>query len=476
MKSHAVFLIDEEMIKFLQVSIRNKKIVTGVDVVDIKGQSDAQISQSLKSFLKQQTYRFTQSRVSIVVPRSRVILRLMTFPSLDPEEIRSMLNLQIGSSIPYSREEIELDFHIISRTKDGYANVVVVVIPQEIAVRYARIFTDANIKVEGMTVSSIGLWLFCQQQNLFLDKSTAIIDIDKNHSEILIADKGQWYLSRELPLGFGQIEENASEEMLRQWDLTLTNSGNKCLDNLEFIYVGNTDKQSQSLESGLTKRDHRVSVKGLILTKILVTARGLRWPKIFIEEGGSFISLAGIALSSQLPPVNLMPKSVQKIQHRKQFQRQLLVLVFWVMAALLALAAVLGQGTIRKNLILAQLDQELDVAKQEAFNVESQWKKIQDIENMIKNRLIFSKLASSIYHLLPSGIYLSNINISSGVSLALQGVASNSSDINQFQKSMVASPYFFNVSLDYVNKRVTSQGELDYFKITATLKNVSGHS
>ena len=65
-----------------------------------------------------------------------------------------------------------------------------------------------------------------------------------------------------------------------------------------------------------------------------------------------------------------------------------------------------------------------------------------------------------------------SINISNGDTLSLQGVSSSSVEINQFQKYMVDSQIFSNVRLDYVNKRITQQGEVDYFKITCTLKSV----
>jgi hypothetical protein len=64
-----------------------------------------------------------------------------------------------------------------------------------------------------------------------------------------------------------------------------------------------------------------------------------------------------------------------------------------------------------------------------------------------------------------------SVTISDGNTLSLQGVSTNSVAINQFQKGMVDSKNFTNVSLDYVNKRVTSQGEIDYFKITCALKS-----
>ena len=73
----------------------------------------------------------------------------MVFPSQKQDEIRSMIDLQVGSRIPYSREEVEIDFQILSKTADGYSKVAVVIIPQEIAMRYWKIFSDAKIPVHG---------------------------------------------------------------------------------------------------------------------------------------------------------------------------------------------------------------------------------------------------------------------------------------------------------------------------------------
>ena len=116
----------------------------------------------------------------------------------------------------------------------------------------------------------------------------------------------------------------------------------------------------------------------------------------------------------------------------------------------------------------------LRATKHDALSVENQLKRIYDIERMIKNRLIFSDLARDIYRLLPTHVYLVDITISNSNILSLEGMSLNSVEINQFQKDMVNSSSFSNVNLDYVNKRVTQQGEVDYFKITSTLKSVNG--
>ena len=60
-----------------------------------------------------------------------------------------MIDLQVGSRIPYNREEVEIDFQILSKTADGYSKVAVVIIPQELAMRYWKIFSDAKVPVDG---------------------------------------------------------------------------------------------------------------------------------------------------------------------------------------------------------------------------------------------------------------------------------------------------------------------------------------
>ena len=192
------------------------------------------------------------------------------------------------------------------------------------------------------------------------------------------------------------------------------------------------------------------------------------------DEGVSVAALAGFAFNPETPPIDLIPRAVRQAQEQRVNQRQLLVLGIWVAAALISLVLALGMGFFRKNAQLSNLEDQLRDTKRAAREVQGQLQKVYDIEGIIKNRLIFSDLARDIYRLLPTQVYLVNITISDGNTLSLQGVSSNSVEINQFQKDMVYSPIFSNVSLDYVNKRVTQQGEVDYFKITCVLKSVSG--
>ncbi len=235
---------------------------------------------------------------------------------------------------------------------------------------------------------------------------------------------------------------------------------------METVYLASTANRAYALGIEMAKMQNDLTIKEILLTQTLGLARGVQWPMAMTDDGVSVASLAGIAFSQEPPPIDLIPRAVKQAQEQRVYQRQLVILGIWITAALISLGLALGMGFFKKNVQLARLEDQLHDTKRDALKVEAQLRKTYDIEGMIKGRLIFSDLAQEIYRLLPVQVYLVSITISDGDTLSLQGVSSNSVEINQFQKDMVDSPRFSNVSLDYVNKRVTQQGEVDYFKIT----------
>ena len=296
-----------------------------------------------------------------------------------------------------------------------------------------------------------------------------------DHSEVCLCYKTHWLASREIPIGFDQMHKGGYVEFLKQWESTQNNAGGeKLIEPVGPVYLVSSANKSNLLGVEMAKLQNELTIKEIFLTQSLAVAHGLQWPKSIIEDGVSVASLAGIAFSSDAPAIDLIPRAVKQAQVQRAYQRQLVILSVWGVAAMISLGLALGMGYFRKNVLLSQLEDQLRATKHEALTVENKLKTVYDIERMIKNRLIFSDLARDIYRLLPPHVYLVDITISNGNVLSLEGMSLNSVEINQFQKDMVNSSSFSNVNLDYVNKRITQQGEVDYFKITSTLKSVNG--
>ncbi len=475
MKFNSVFHIGEGTIKFLQASVGLKKALTGVEAIAIDNQDDAQISRTLIQFIKDKKINIAENRVTVLIPRSRAILRYMVFPSQNQDEIRSMVDLQIGSRIPYAREEVEVDFQILSKTADGYSKVAVVIIPQEIVMRYWKIFSDAKIPVHGITITSIGLWLLYQQQPGASEKPSAIIDLDSHHSEICLCQKSHWLNSREIPIGFTQISNEGNEEMIKQWELTQVSTiGEKISGAVEEVYLACSLDRVDELAAEMAKAQSELSIKKMIVTQSLSLPRGLQWPPSIAQDGASIASLAGIAFNAGVVPIDLIPRSVRQAQAKQAYQHQLIILGAWAAAALISLILASGMGFFKKNMQLARLQDELRTTQRESVAVEKQLKEMNEIESAINSRLIFSDLAAAIDRLLPAHAYLVSITVGEANSVSLEGMSFNPAEINEFQNGLVRSKNFSNVTLNYVNKRVTQQGEVNYFKITCTFKPVRG--
>ncbi|MDE2027535.1 MAG: pilus assembly protein PilM [Candidatus Omnitrophica bacterium] len=474
MKSNIAFYINEKTVKFLQVALPQNE-VTDVEVIHVDGQNDVQISETLSSFVRSQKLNLAESRVTVVIPRSRAILRSMVLPSHDEDEIRAMIDLQIGGQIPYAREEVDLDFQVLSKTQYGHSKVAVIVIPQEIATRYWRIFDEARIPVSGITISSVGLWLLFRRLQGPADDLCAVFDLDLDRTEICLCDRNQWLTSREISAGLRQIKEGRFKEILTQWELTQNTFRDSDSKSVETVLLISSDDRAHPLAVEISKAGSHLIVREL-LTQTMELVGG-QWPSSMTVEGASFFSLAGIAFSEEPPPVNLIPGTVRQAQQQRSLQRQWIVTGAWLIAAVISMGLVLGSGYLAKKIQLAGLEGRLHAVEKKSFKAEDQLKKMQDIETLVHGRLVFSDLANELYRIMPPQIYLTVMTVSSdNKGLSFEGVSSTPAAVNQFQKNMVASSYFANVALDYVNKRVGQQGEMEYFKISSTLRNAGGHS
>jgi len=90
----------------------------------------------------------------LTMPRDRVVLNNLRLPPTPPEELPSMVSLQIGKELPFPAEQATIDFALLGAPTDGKAGMEVLVA----AVRNDYLEPYRTIAYEaGLTVDSIGL-------------------------------------------------------------------------------------------------------------------------------------------------------------------------------------------------------------------------------------------------------------------------------------------------------------------------------
>lgn len=90
----------------------------------------------------------------LTIPRDRVVLNNLRLPPTPPDELPSMVQLQIGKELPFPAEQATIDFALLGAPTDGKAgmDVLVAAVRNDYLEPYRKIAYEA-----GLSVDSIGL-------------------------------------------------------------------------------------------------------------------------------------------------------------------------------------------------------------------------------------------------------------------------------------------------------------------------------
>lgn len=90
----------------------------------------------------------------LTIPRDRVVLNNLRLPPTPPDELPSMVQLQIGKELPFPADQATIDFALLGAPTDGKAgmDVLVAAVRNDYLEPYRTIAYEA-----GLTVDSIGL-------------------------------------------------------------------------------------------------------------------------------------------------------------------------------------------------------------------------------------------------------------------------------------------------------------------------------
>jgi general secretion pathway protein L len=92
--------------------------------------------------------------VTVLLPRSEIIVRHLTLPGVGPKELDSAVSWQVDSLHPYADQPVA---HAWAKLGDS-AQVMVGLARQELVDRYANLFTEAGLKLAGFTFSAAALY------------------------------------------------------------------------------------------------------------------------------------------------------------------------------------------------------------------------------------------------------------------------------------------------------------------------------
>jgi len=156
--------------------------------------------------------------VVISISGNAVIIKRISLPAMDPEELAESIIWEAKHNIPYAYDEISIDYAILkppekSEKKD--IDILLVAAKKDKIENYSNVIHLAQKNLIGIEVDVFALQnaLEINYPELFHEKTIIIINIGANITNIIVLKKGNPELFRDISLGSFFFTENIRKEL-----------------------------------------------------------------------------------------------------------------------------------------------------------------------------------------------------------------------------------------------------------------------
>jgi Tfp pilus assembly protein PilN len=332
---------DRVILSHLRKSLRQIWITTS-DIFPLtpsktKDERDVELINTLQEYISQ--HGISKDNVVLGLPREKGLVKLVEIPSAAKENLRKVLEYELGKHIPFPPEEASFDYQVLD-TKEGFLRVLLVVMKKEEVNDYLELFKKMGIRpiaVEISSTASANLYHFDQYPTT--RTSCVLLDIGRHFCEFHFFEKGN--LKEVFHFSFTQEEEKAGE-LAEAYRLALLR---------EF---GPKDGKESIFAYGEEAKDGLINTLEQKLSSPITLAQSLK--RIYIGDASqkiaecyTAIGLALRGLSKTKWNINLLPLDL-----RKKVSRVGIYLAIFLSVAALVLA---GTWTVHPFL---QEREELD--------------------------------------------------------------------------------------------------------------------
>jgi hypothetical protein len=400
------------------------------------------------------------------LPRQMVNVRLFDLPSGDLEEIADMVDLQIARQTPYSRDEIVFDYRLFKSEKEGYTQVMLVIVQTGLVRQKYRFLEDAGLQVGLVTVTTDG-WMAGLQSKVITvpamsSGAIAFFDVDSTVGDFAILNQGVPLFSRTIFLGSNQLDGNAGVD--------------KCADDIgRALETFRNETPAISVTSlALAGSGARLPamaerLKAVLKMDVSITGGIERqaddYLSAFDNKGVSLAGVLGAATSTGLQ-VNLMPESVQLRKSVMARARQLTGTGILTLALVGLLSLLVVTRIHRQDVYLKELKEMIKGTSVAVDEIDGMSRKTAIVAARMESRMIPAKVLVELYSVTSDSTAFSSLELTDASQLVCRGTAETVADTVKLVNAMESSPLFKNVK----STRTASSKDRTEFEISCELE------
>lgn len=459
--------ISEKAIKLAQsVPGRYGKKVSWLQAVSLSNKSDEEITKGLAFIFSRKTQK-DLGRFILLIPRQLAALHYVKLPSTSADEIKEMSRLQAAKQLPYEPQAIILGCQTIRVTPQGFSDIILIIVHQDIIKRYLNILDKYNLEPQEITIDSQGAchWLRLQK-DINQEDPVIIVDLDLGHARLDIVSSGIFIYSRAFALN-----SNPPEFKMRLYDEI-----NKSITAFEKENIGKKPQNAfftgaqeflEYIDEDFTKgfvfkckkcpQEQNINLKADSLVKSSDFGRN------------SFVSLLGMVLSSEKPSFNLLPEYILIKRQKTAYQQQMHKAAIFSFLIIMTFTAGMFVNTYLRQSKIQQLNNQLRYLSLDVSKIEKMSKKAAYVRSHLEQAALSLDALTEILRIASRDINLVFFGYEANKPLVLKGQAKTLSGVFNFVNGLEASDMFREVQVRHSSKRKVKDEELADFEIACLI-------
>ncbi len=469
-----VITLNEEYLKVVLWEERGQ----GGEVVsalrrDIREISEEEIPKTIQSAVG--TMKAKSCRAVYVVTPQIATTKNIEVPSVDPNEIKSIINLQAGRHTPYSREEIIVGYANIGIYQRNYSKILLVIVNRDVIKKKITILEEAGITVHHVVFSpEVMASFYAKALGLSGKEETfGIIDVAAHTTDFVIGLSHKIVACRNIPIGAQELLKNKSGSGKKFFEEI-----KKSLDSYQAEDIEKTPSTYILAADIPLIKELRPQLQEVLDAPVKIApyldnikiAPDIRDEIVSIEDD-SFLDLIAAAAAYTKAQVDLIPEEVKMQLAIAEQAKEMGKAGILIAILLLVTCGIFISKIYFKN---TQLDHLKAIYEPKHVEVEALEKiagQTRLVKDYLTNRMTALKVIDELYKIIPDEIYLTNIVMDEKGTLKIQGISESMSQVFSFVTALEDSALFKNVKTTSTTAKKERGKDVAAFEIAFKLES-----
>ncbi len=449
-----------------------EKSVIGVVKKDVHGIAPEELSKITRTLLSE--LGVVKPSAICALSASLVTTKNIEVPSVDPAEIKSIIDLQAGRHTPYSREEILIGYITIGVFQRNYTKVLLVIVNREQILKQLGFMTQAGIRIEKVVFAPEAVAVFYSQALKINEenKPVGIIDISHDATDFIISCNKTIVTSRSIPVGMDQLIKEgaiAEEKLLAELMQSAEVYQGEDLGPLPAQYVLTCDDgKLQQLQPRLQEK-LKANINIMPYLDHVSASQPVMLRLVSEYNDDSFLGV--IAAGTMLDDLkfDLTPNEIRSQRAIEQKARQIIFLGIYGLIILVLVCAIFFSKIYFRSLYFEKLKADYSQKQKDVAILDHISQNTQIIKDFTVDRLVSLDIIKTLYELIPDEMYLQSINLEDNGAISIQGTSESMARVFDFNTALVGSPLFKNVKIKSTASKQERGKEMATFEITFLL-------